>query len=93
VPFISGTEMSHKSLPRLHSMYFPSLDQSFGNLLNSSWMMVFSSCVPAEVFVCRSTPYPRFEANTSCEASGLQIGVTSKAGSKVSRLALSRCKS
>src|SRR5580704_10595045 len=74
-------------------MYFPSLDQSLGYLLNSSVTMLFSSWAPSAFLIKRSWLGPRFEPNTNRAPSGLQTGKASIDGSKVSRFDLSRCSS
>src|SRR5438270_3373048 len=91
--FSSGRVTNHRSVSRPYRMYFPLLDQSYGILLKVSCTTSFSSWAPSEFFKYKSTLSVRFELNTKREASGLQIGVTSKPGSKVSLLALWPCNS
>src|SRR5262249_42823067 len=97
--FSSGIIANHKSVSRVYRMYFPSLDQSFAKLLTPPCMIGFSSCLPSEFFIYRSLldcgleVDCRLEAKTNCAPFGLHTGTWSAAGSKVSRLALPRCRS
>src|SRR2546428_14007565 len=91
--FSSGRVANHKSGPRVYRMYFPSLDQLLGSLLKSSCTIAFSSRAPSEFFIYKSTLSRRFEPNTTCDASGLQMGKTSKPGSKARRFTLPPCNS
>src|SRR5262245_5750579 len=91
--FTSGRVTNHKSAPRVYKMYFPFLDQSHGNLLRSSCTKTCSSWVPSRSFAYRSKSSVRFEAYTNPEASGFQMGRSSKPRSNVSRLAPSPCNS
>src|SRR5207249_1223992 len=46
-------------------MYFPSLDQSFGNLSMPECKILISSCAPSEFFNCRSLKDVLLEAKTN----------------------------
>src|ERR1700686_1994888 len=87
--FNSGNVRDHNSCPFSYSTYWPSRDQSVGNLSASPWATTRSSCAPSTVFRYTSNMFFRLEAKITREASGLQTGIAATAGSNVSRFARS----